>query len=126
MNIPRWLVTVWVVAIVVSTAAYSQFSPTSAQQAGEGFVISTVFLSATCVTALWLLWTRPGKRVYIILWTVALFVADSLSHFGPARPLPPGEKFYLSSAGPPITLAASGAVMLAVWAARKFHKPRAT
>lgn len=126
MNVPKWLVTVWVVAIVFGSSEYSHSAETLAQQAGQSFVISTLFLGATCVTAAWALWSRPATRVYIVLWAVGLFVADALSHFGPAKPLPPGEKFYLSSLGPPIALATAGALILTVWAVRKFHKPRAT
>lgn len=126
MTIPKWLARVWLAAIIISSIAYAQWTPDVVQQAGKGFVISGVFAVAVCVTALWALGERPAYRVYIIVWAVALFVADALSHLRPAAPLPPGQKEHVSTLGPLITLALAGAIMVATWAYRRFHRPPAT
>lgn len=122
MNIPKWLASVWIAAIVVASIAFAQWTPTVGQQASEGFMISGVFLFATCVTAVWALWKQPAMRVYVILWAVALFVADALSHLKPAAA---GVKSSVATVGPPAALAVAAAIILTVWAVRKFHKPRA-
>lgn len=126
MTIPKWLARVWLAAIILSSITYAQWTPSAAQQAGKGFIISGLFAVAVCVTALWALGERPAYRVYIIVWTAALFVADALSHLRPAAPLPPGQKEHLSTLGPLVTLALAGAIMVATWAYRRYEKnPRA-
>lgn len=93
----------------------------------DGVLITWVFMATALATGIWLL-TRGSTLVKfdVILWFVALWVARLLTHLGPAQSQPPGQKFYSSILGPPITLVVAGVVMVIAWVVQKHRKTGAT
>jgi hypothetical protein len=124
MNIPKWLVNLWVVEIIITSAIYTPGAIPPAEAVGQWFLTFVVFLIAACITAVWFLWKRAGttaaQRFFVILWIVGLVVANLLRHL---RPAAVGAKSSVSSLGPIVALAVAGAIALTVWGVRKFHKP---
>ena len=116
MNIPKWIVILWVVEIAMASAIYTPGAKPPTQFIDEWVQTLVVFSIATCITTVWFLWKRAEttsvQRFYVTLWIAALVVANLLRHL---RPATPGVKSNVSSLGPTLTFDIAGAIILAVW-----------
>ena len=126
MTIPKWLAVTWAVAIILGSTLYMLTSQGSILQpnplGGDSLGIAFIFMAAAIATAIWLLTKGTLYKFDVILWFVALWLARAFTHLGPAKPLPPGQKFYPSILGPPIILGVALAVMMTAWAIQKYRK----
>lgn len=124
MNVPKWLIGVWVAQVILNSAIYfwsvAFLGLSRLLKTPYPVLTSATYWIAVCITVAWFLWSATGvQRSLAVLWIAALFVATFLNNL---RPAAPGGSNYLPYIGPPVTLAVAAAIMLAVW---KFHKPRA-
>lgn len=129
MNVPKWLVGVWLAQVLFSSSIYfwtvAFVGLSGLLRIAAPYLISATYWGTVSITVVWFLWKRASaaRRLYVILWIVALFISAFVSSLAPARA---GETNSLPYIAPPVTLAVAAATTLIVWAARKFHKPRAT